>query len=59
MQRAFKLLFGGWGRQAAWAALLAFVTAQVLAPSWFEPTRLSLFDLYQTTQPRLEHASRS
>jgi adenylate cyclase len=57
MQRAFKLLFGGWGRQAAWAALLAFVTAQLLVPSWFEPTRLSLFDLYQTTQPRLEHAS--
>lgn len=57
MQRAFKLLFGGWGRQAAWAALLAFVLAQLVVPSWFEPTRLSLFDLYQTTQPRLEHAS--
>jgi len=57
MQRAVTLLFGGWGRQAAWGALLVFVLAQVLAPPWFERARLTLFDLYQTTQPRLEHAS--
>jgi adenylate cyclase len=37
--------------------LVAFVLAQVLAPWWFERARLALFDLYQTTQPRLEHAS--
>jgi serine phosphatase RsbU (regulator of sigma subunit)/CHASE2 domain-containing sensor protein len=57
MQQTFKLLFGGWGRQAAWAALLVFVLAQALMPSWFERVRLAMFDLYQTTQPRLEHAS--
>ncbi len=57
MQRALTLLFGGWGRQAAWAALAAFVLAQMLAPAWFERPRLALFDLYQTTQPRLEHGN--
>jgi serine phosphatase RsbU (regulator of sigma subunit) len=57
MQRTVAVLFGGWGRQAAWAMLVAFVLAQVLVPSWFERARLALFDLYQTTQPRLEHAS--
>ncbi|NOT40453.1 MAG: CHASE2 domain-containing protein [Alphaproteobacteria bacterium] len=52
-----RYLFRGWGRQAAWAVLVLFVGLQVLAPAAFERPRLALFDLYQTSQPRLEHES--
>lgn len=57
MQRLATVLFGGWGRQAAWAALGLFALVQVAMPGWFERPRLALFDLYQTATPRLEHAS--
>lgn len=57
MANVTRFLFSGWGRKAAWAVLLAFVALQALTPSLFERTRLTLFDLYQTTQPRLPQTS--
>jgi serine phosphatase RsbU (regulator of sigma subunit) len=57
MKRVLDLFFGGWGRKAAWFALLAFVFAQVFLPSWFERARFALFDFYQTSQPRLERTA--
>lgn len=52
-----RLLFGGWGRKAAWAVLLLFVVLQVAAPALFSLPRFGLFDFYQRTMPRLEHGN--
>jgi len=51
-----KLLFGGWGRRAAWVVLAVFVLLQAVAPRLFHGPRAALFDLYQTWAPRLEHS---
>ncbi len=48
-----RLLFGGWGRKAAWAVLALFVLLQAAAPSVFSLPRFALFDFYQSAQPRL------
>jgi serine phosphatase RsbU (regulator of sigma subunit)/CHASE2 domain-containing sensor protein len=57
MLRLTRYLFDGWGRRAAWAMLAVFVSFQAAIPSLFYAPRLALFDLYQYTTPRLEHAS--
>lgn len=57
MRRLSHLLFHGWGRRAAWAALALIVALQVLLPNLFEQPRLAMFDLYQQQSPRLEHGT--
>lgn len=57
MRELTRYLFDGWGRRAAWATLLLFALLQFAAPALFTTPRLALFDLYQTTSPRLEHGS--
>jgi serine phosphatase RsbU (regulator of sigma subunit)/CHASE2 domain-containing sensor protein len=42
----------GWGRRAAWPALIVFVVLQAAAGSIFLTPRLALFDLYERTMPR-------
>jgi serine phosphatase RsbU (regulator of sigma subunit)/CHASE2 domain-containing sensor protein len=42
----------GWGRRAAWPALIVFVVLQATAGSIFLTPRLALFDLYERTMPR-------
>jgi adenylate cyclase len=42
----------GWGRRAAWAALVPFLILQIAAPALFNTPRLALFDAYQLHMPR-------
>ncbi|HEY1707530.1 MAG TPA: CHASE2 domain-containing protein [Rhizomicrobium sp.] len=56
MQR-LNLLFKGWGRRTAWAALIVFVAIQGGFPALTHAPRLALFDFYERTFPRLEHTS--
>ncbi|MCE9523781.1 MAG: CHASE2 domain-containing protein [Alphaproteobacteria bacterium] len=55
MRTVMRFLFGGWGRRAAWLALVVFVVLQIAAPALFAIPRLALFDLYQREAPRLQH----
>jgi adenylate cyclase len=57
MQRISQLLFKGWGRRTAWVALIAFVTVLGIYPAATRAPRLALFDFYERTFPRLEHAN--
>jgi len=57
MERLRRFLFDGWGRRAAWAMLGVFLSLQAAVPPLFYSPQLSLFDLYQYTAPRLEHAN--
>ncbi len=57
MQRLGQLLFKGWGRRTAWVALIAFVAILGAFPALTRAPRLALFDFYERTFPRLEHAS--
>ena len=56
LPRLFRQAFGGWGRKAAWVALLAAVAAELFAGSLFAAPRFALFDLYERTLPRLQHS---
>lgn len=57
MGRMARLVLGGWGRQAAWTALAAFLLLQVCVPSLFSVARLSLFDSYQRLMGRDHHTN--
>jgi adenylate cyclase len=54
MGRLKQLLLGGWGRRAAWAVLILFLTLQAALPSLFDGPRTTLFDSYQRNLPRTQ-----
>ena len=50
--QTLRELVDGWGRRAAWAVLLVFLTMDAGFGSAFDLPRLALFDLYERTFPR-------
>jgi serine phosphatase RsbU (regulator of sigma subunit)/CHASE2 domain-containing sensor protein len=57
LRRLLRPVFSGWGRRAAWGALLLALIAGAFANEGFWAPRFALFDAYERVLPRLEHAN--